>query len=243
MIKQDIVNTYIELFTRGEMLKGEKFINECIPLELQEDKDILRLRKECNDRMADIRRWNREGRPYPGTHAIAEFNGFPKFVLAKEKIELNKEHGIILDIGCYSAVFLGGMNSNKYFCWGVDIHKELVGILQKGESGGIMYVFANSENLPFPDGKFDVVTAFDILEHVVDLDKSILEIERVCKDGGLIIVNLPRTTPGYVDESFEHLRMFSDEGIQDIWGDKKGFKMYDCKDELGRKTWFFTYTK
>jgi len=42
------------------------------------------------------------------------------------------------------------------------------------------------EALPFEDGRFDVVLAFSVLEHVTDLDISLREIARVLKPGGLL---------------------------------------------------------
>ena len=87
-----------------------------------------------------------------------------------------------------------------------------------------------------------MITVFDTLEHVVDLDKSISEIERVCKSDGMVIINLPRMTLGYVDDSHEHMRMFDDDDINRIWGSKKNFNFEFCKDELDRPTSFITYT-
>jgi SAM-dependent methyltransferase len=42
------------------------------------------------------------------------------------------------------------------------------------------------EALPFEDGRFDVVLAFSVLEHVTDLHVSLREIARVLKPGGLL---------------------------------------------------------
>lgn len=244
-IKLSIIDTYIELFTRGEMLKAENFINNCIPLELQEDKSILKLRKECNDRISEIKSWQ-NGRPYPGTHAEAKFEDFPKFVLARKKIKERypDDNVLILDIGCYSGVFAKGIIAGPMGCYGIDIHKELVEKLEtENKIGNNFFKFGTMEDIPFSDERFNVVTAFDVLEHATDLETAISEVERVTKPGGLIIINLPRMTPGYVDEAFEHLRMFSDSDIQKIWGDKKEFKLEKCKDEFGRPTSFITYIK
>ena len=42
------------------------------------------------------------------------------------------------------------------------------------------------EALPFEGGRFDVVLAFSVLEHVTELDVSLREIARVLKPGGLL---------------------------------------------------------
>ena len=41
------------------------------------------------------------------------------------------------------------------------------------------------EQLPFPDGSFDVVIATSVLEHVVDVDRSLAEVHRVLRPGGV----------------------------------------------------------
>lgn len=237
--KDSVTRTYIELVTRGEILKAQKFINEMVPLWLKNDETIASLREEVNKLVNDIRGWHKDGREYPGIHAVVPFSTFPKFTIAKKLIEEFAQIGSILDIGCYSGVFLKGIG-DTYERWGIDIHKKLLEILRE-EREPISYVFGTAEDIPLPPSKFNIVTAFDVLEHTLDLDRAIEEIERVCKPGGLIIVNLPQMTKDYVDEVLEHTRMFDEEDISRIWGHKKGFKMEDCVDELGRPTWFFSY--
>jgi hypothetical protein len=49
-------------------------------------------------------------------------------------------------------------------------------------------------------------------------------------------------TTGYKDESHEHLRMFSDKNIEDVFGKKRDYCFEFCEDELGNPTSFITYT-
>ena len=51
----------------------------------------------------------------------------------------------------------------------------------------IKYEKGVGENLPYADASFDVVFCCDVLEHVQDLPKVILEISRVLKPGGVFI--------------------------------------------------------
>jgi ubiquinone/menaquinone biosynthesis C-methylase UbiE len=50
------------------------------------------------------------------------------------------------------------------------------------------YVDAPSESMPFSSGWFDVVSSFNSLDHVDDLEKTIKEIGRVTKPGGLFLL-------------------------------------------------------
>jgi len=50
------------------------------------------------------------------------------------------------------------------------------------------YVAAPAEDMPFPDASFDIVTSFNSLDHVDDLDASIAEMTRVLTPGGLLVI-------------------------------------------------------
>ena len=53
---------------------------------------------------------------------------------------------------------------------------------------GMTYVAARSEEIPFPEGYFDVVSSFNSLDHVDDLDATIGEIGRVTIPGGTFLL-------------------------------------------------------
>lgn len=50
------------------------------------------------------------------------------------------------------------------------------------------YVTATSDRIPFVNEYFDVVTSFNSLDHVDDLNKTITEIARVTKPGGYFLL-------------------------------------------------------
>ena len=73
------------------------------------------------------------------------------------------------------------------------------------------YCAAPSEAIPFPDGHFDSVTAFNCLDHVDDVDATVREIKRVTAANGrvLLIVETGHaptpTEPHRLDESIVDL--------------------------------------
>ncbi|HSS05095.1 MAG TPA: class I SAM-dependent methyltransferase [Solirubrobacterales bacterium] len=81
------------------------------------------------------------------------------------------------------------------------------------DSHGMKYVEAGAEQIPFPDEHFDVVAAFNALDHVDDADAAVHEISRITKSGGigLVIVEVnhrPRPTEPQTLE-WEFLERFS----------------------------------
>lgn len=56
------------------------------------------------------------------------------------------------------------------------------------EKHAMRYVCAPAETIPFDDGHFDVVSSFNSLDHVDDLDRSISSLIRVTRAGGDILL-------------------------------------------------------
>lgn len=69
--------------------------------------------------------------------------------------------------------------ADKYLTLGAKDHK-------------MRYVNSGSEKMPFADGHFDIVTTFNSLDHVEDVDATIAELCRVVRPGGdlLLIVEI-----------------------------------------------------
>jgi len=49
----------------------------------------------------------------------------------------------------------------------------------------------SAERLQYETGSFDLVTAFDVLEHIEDHASAVHEMQRVCAPGGLVLVTVP----------------------------------------------------
>lgn len=106
-----------------------------------------------------------------------------------DNIKMTKKNGTLLDVGCNIGLFLKvardegfqvtGIELNQGCadygrrCFGLDIHSDYL------------------EKNCFSAGSFDVVTLFDVLEHVPDLHGFLREIKRVLKPGGLLVVQSP----------------------------------------------------
>lgn len=62
--------------------------------------------------------------------------------------------------------------------------------------GGAWLVFSGDvRSLPFKDGCFDCVICSEVLEHVKDHERALIEMHRVLKPGGRLAVSVPRFFP------------------------------------------------
>ncbi len=76
--------------------------------------------------------------------------------------------------------------------------------------------------LPFADNTFDLVTAFDVIEHVEDDLQAVREMKRVCKPGGLVVVSVPAfmTLWSHHDVVNHHFRRYTMPKLQAVFGAK-----------------------
>jgi SAM-dependent methyltransferase len=83
-------------------------------------------------------------------------------------------------------------------------------VRQLNGQGGIAAV-GDMARLPFPDGAFDLVAAFDVIEHIVDDRQVFLEISRVLKDGGVLVFSVPLHAGRWTafDEMVGHVRRYA----------------------------------
>jgi SAM-dependent methyltransferase len=72
-------------------------------------------------------------------------------------------------------------------------------------------------DLSFGDDEFDLVCAFDVIEHVMDDQLAIREMNRVCKPEGLCFITVPAMMSlwGKHDEINHHFRRYSLKGLTD----------------------------
>lgn len=63
------------------------------------------------------------------------------------------------------------------------------------EDGRARTVRGDALGLPYPDGHFDRVIASEILEHLPEDEKAMMELARVLKPGGLAAITVPRWLP------------------------------------------------
>ncbi len=122
--------------------------------------------------------------------------------------DLEDVSGRVLEIGCGA----GGMaKAIKFYrpdldVSGIDISKKAINQARK-DSSGVKFLKGNAYKIPFKDKSFDAVLMFDLLEHLDDPPKSLNEIRRVLKPGGVFSAFVPTegsifSIPGLIDKFF-----------------------------------------
>src|SRR5262245_56953763 len=94
----------------------------------------------------------------------------------------------ILDVGCGT-----GANVNAFarLADTVGIDDSIEALRFCHERGIQSVTLSHVEELPFACGAFDILTSLDVLEHTDDDLRSLREIHRVTKQGGLVLITVP----------------------------------------------------
>jgi 2-polyprenyl-6-hydroxyphenyl methylase / 3-demethylubiquinone-9 3-methyltransferase len=103
----------------------------------------------------------------------------------------------ILDLCCGGGLLAEPLAREGARVAGIDISENALRIACRHAMEGeleIGYVRSPAESLPFADASFDLVVAFDALEHVDDLPGTVEEISRVLRPGGRLIYDTMNRT-------------------------------------------------
>jgi len=153
-------------------------------------------------------------------------------VVKYELIRQYKNAGKILDVGCATGEFLAFMQKKGWDSQGVEPDPNARQYAQKQYN---LKIIPEEKFINIPDGMFDVVTLWHVLEHVHDLDQRMKELYRVLKNDGLLIIAVPNSKS--FDAGFfgtfwagydlpRHLYHFNKELI-DLLCDKHHFQIND----------------
>ncbi|MDR7417481.1 MAG: class I SAM-dependent methyltransferase [Armatimonadota bacterium] len=140
---------------------------------------------------------------YNPPHKIAGYLG---------EIRRVKPTGILLDVGCAFGRFLAAACAH-YACEGLDISRYALGFARDALPRVRLHRAALETYAS--DRTYDVVTCFDVLEHVPDLDAALRSLRRLVAADGIVALAVPvyDSPPGWVfrivDRDPTHVHKFS----------------------------------
>lgn len=82
--------------------------------------------------------------------------------------------------------------------------------------------------LPFADNSFDLVCAFDVVEHVEDHVLAIRELSRVCNQGGSVLITVPAFMSLWSehDEINHHFRRYKVGELKQLFSKESGLVVF-----------------
>lgn len=128
---------------------------------------------------------------------------------------LNDNLGCTLDVGAgggsgYSCGFytFGYLTQHSNYIYALDISWDSLQKMQsKSRDFGIfnlVLIQSDAEDLPFKDASFDTVLCSEVLEHLENDKKALIEVSRILKRNGRVIISVPVPPAPFKDKY--HLR-------------------------------------
>jgi SAM-dependent methyltransferase len=117
----------------------------------------------------------------------------PVFKKGADLIERDMPQGRLLDVGTGYGFFLALMKSRGWEVMGLEASP--TGARYGQKRWGLRILPQPWEKTSLPKGKFDVVTAFYVIEHLPDPLAFLREVHRILRPGGMILLRYPHTTP------------------------------------------------
>jgi len=92
----------------------------------------------------------------------------------------------LLDVGCYTGVFVEIAARHGWDAWGVEPSRWAV---ERARAQGLHVVQGTLETAELPEETFDVVTMWDVIEHLPDPRGALEQVYRLLKPGGWVVVH------------------------------------------------------
>lgn len=98
-----------------------------------------------------------------------------------------RQNGNLLDFGCGIGGFVDAAQNRGWNAYGIDISPSV----EVAQAHGLNVYRCQIHELPIQDHYFDVITLFDVIEHIVDLRKTLLDLKKYLRPGGSVICLTP----------------------------------------------------
>ncbi len=128
----------------------------------------------------------------------------------------------VLDLACGSGYGAASLKENSRQVVAIDLSEQAVAYAKSHfHREGIHFLVGDATCLPFPDARFDVVVAFEIIEHIEKDAEFLREVKRILKPEGLAILSTPNRVFSREQEIAEnpfHIREYSEKEFAELLG-------------------------
>lgn len=120
---------------------------------------------------------------------------------------------LIVDVGAGTGILLGELEQH-YRVLGVEYTADGLHFARQNTRGPLLS--GSGEALPLGAGEANVVIALDVLEHIQHDQTALLEMARITRPGGWLIINVPALAILWSkwDESLGHWRRYTKTSLQ-----------------------------
>jgi 2-polyprenyl-3-methyl-5-hydroxy-6-metoxy-1,4-benzoquinol methylase/glycosyltransferase involved in cell wall biosynthesis len=240
-----------------EIGKAEKIINNA-PIELRDLPLVQKKRMRIRFIMDRIRGYDNGERNLSismNANTVPELDKEQKYQMLLAGLKARKEIKNILDVGCFNGWMANALAKEGYSVTGTDIGKEALEIAKKNSEGltnPSKFEFCNYRNVGADYyKKFDAITCFDVMEHVLNPVELIRNLELACKDNGWIFIHVPNgawhkgNMDTDIEDLWEHYQSFEYRDLVNLFIGRRNLHIYklnhDCVESPGQSSLFVVY--
>lgn len=132
---------------------------------------------------------------YPNDKTICEWKLFYNLVISDLR-ETVGDNLRICDIGCGLGAFLQSCDMVGWETFGLDISDYAIKDVREKTKAKLAVGDVQKE-IPFV-GDFDSITCFDVIEHLGDPKRALINIHRKLKKGGVLVLTTPNTKSDFL---------------------------------------------
>ena len=119
-----------------------------------------------------------------------------------EETNLITPESKVLEIGCGIGTIAWELTKKRCNVIGTDISSVAIEHGQNKYPDICLEVQA-AEDLPYEDGSFDIVLSFDLLEHIAEVDKHLVQVGRLLKNKGYYLFQTPNKFSNTIFETLK----------------------------------------
>jgi ubiquinone/menaquinone biosynthesis C-methylase UbiE/glycosyltransferase involved in cell wall biosynthesis len=134
--------------------------------------------------------WTGE-RYVPQLRGVIALEHLHRYAYASEYVEGK----VVLDIASGEGYGSEMLSRKARFVYGVDIdNKSVLHAARKYKKENLEFIVGSCKRIPLPDNSVDIVVSFETIEHTSEHDSFLLEVKRVLKPDGFLIISSPEKT-------------------------------------------------
>lgn len=112
------------------------------------------------------------------------------FGLRLDAIARYRPSGRLLDVGCATGYLLDVAGRRGFEPYGIEVSPFAVDVARERLPAARIHC-GTLDDHPFPDQHFDAIALCDVLEHEADPVAALRTVERLLKEGGVVVVTTP----------------------------------------------------
>lgn len=137
-------------------------------------------------------------------------------IALKHIIKCKNEGPVILDVGCFNGFFVKKLCDMGYDAYGIDFNKNAIEYGTARYGLGKRIAVKDINELIHENKTFDVITLFDVIEHVDSPRELLLCLKGLLREGGIFILSTPNNKMIWrpaLDYPPHHLSRYNPETI------------------------------